>query len=366
VSFVCGWDPLDADIKYDWLAARAALKTDAYANPLALASEAGVTIAVNLPPGTETIEGHPRTPGALLLAIPLTLIPFEWLFSVQLGVTIATLHILARTTPHWIGLSKVRRVLLFGLALISLPSIVNMRWAGLAGVVAVLALSSWRNSESGHEIAAGVEIAVAIVLKVFPLLIVFAWIRRQRWRSIITAGTVGILLNAGGLLLPGISLGGAIEALTSSLDSFGSLTPNGSLVHFLGILGASSRTSIALAVILTVILVTATWRTRSTLTGPWLWLLLGLLLIPLSWASYDIVLVPMVLTYAVSTVPEHRYVATAVALLWVIATFFVLFLLIDTGFVAFVARTALLLTEFGLTSSILRSHHELAQGNTAA
>ncbi|REK34343.1 MAG: hypothetical protein DWQ20_06940, partial [Actinobacteria bacterium] len=78
VLLLSGYDPPSADIKYDWLATREALRVggDAHGDLLQLAAQEGVAVQINAPIGAERITGHPRTPGALLLLAPVAFVPY--------------------------------------------------------------------------------------------------------------------------------------------------------------------------------------------------------------------------------------------------------------------------------------------------
>jgi hypothetical protein len=96
-----------------------------------------------------------------------------------------------------------------------------------------------------------------------------------------------------GLMLPGVSIGDAIDAMSQSGEVWFSLPPNGSVAAVISAVGIDMWTSVAIASMLGIgllILAVAGWRQRA-LADPMPWLLVALLAIPVSWVSYDLVLV---------------------------------------------------------------------------
>ncbi|HJQ94101.1 MAG TPA: hypothetical protein VJ935_00135, partial [Acidimicrobiia bacterium] len=81
----------------------------------------------------------------------------------------------------------------------------------------------------------------------------------------------------------------------------------------------------------------------STIRQPWLWLSVGLLLSPLSWMSYDMVLYPLVLLYLNSRSRLHLLSGLGVVSVWVVLPLFWFAKIgIDFGFMAAVTRIMLL------------------------
>lgn len=292
--YLTGWNPPDVDIKFDWLSASGALGADAYANPYVLADEFGVEIEILVPATAEQITGHPRTPGAILLALPLLLVPFKFLFAFSAALSIiSTCWLLNWSFDAAERRGAIWRCVLAGCVVASVPSLVNFRYAGMGALVAVLALVSWRLERQGAWIAAGMILGAAISLKVFPALLLFAFLAQRRPRAVVAAIATSAVLNLAGLLLPGVTWFGAISALGAAGKTWGDLAGNASPVRFVAPLVGDPLIASVLVLGLGGTLIAmnrSRWFVRDT---PWPWLLLGLVALPISWTSYDLVLIPL-------------------------------------------------------------------------
>jgi hypothetical protein len=348
VVLISGWNPLDADMEYDWLAAWGAWHGDAYADPNALATTVGVEIRVNVPSGTLHVGGHPRTPAAVLLSTPILAIPFEFIFAFSAALTAALVLILARSTPGWKNLDRVKRTILVAAFLAAVPTLSAVRYAGIAALVAVLTIWAWQAALDQRVVAAGFLVACAVSLKVYPAVLFFAWLFGRRVRPIVWGLFFGVLLNTLGLVLPGVSLTSSIAALSSASDTFLRLGANGSLVRFLAQLGLSTGWAVLLTMAVVAAVTGVLWARGKSFRPSnrfWAWVLIGLLVIPLSWISYDIVLYPLIGAWAISHSARHRGVGTVVLALWVMVGLIHVFVDVDLGWAALVLRILILLVE---------------------
>lgn len=300
-----GFDPLDADIKYDWLVTREALRPggDAYRDVLEMAHDEGVSVAVHAGDGVETLTGHPRPPGTIVLQLPLVAVPYDFLFATSVFVASIALGVVVflvdrRRNPRVALVSA-------GALVVSAPLWVNYRFAGQAAIVAVLALAGWTLLRDRDGVFGGVLIGLASVLKLFPALLIIPLLLTKRWRASLSLVGTGLTLNLIGLSLPGVSAGRALHELASATATWVGVPANGSLVRPLMAMGlpAAFAQVAALGIVLLLVGVLArqgkatAWRAAML---PFPWFAIGLLVIPLSWISYDLAVAPALILMVIS------------------------------------------------------------------
>ncbi|GEM_PF-6369104 len=347
VVVVTGFDPPDADVKKDWLVTRAAWSANAYDPLLELAKAENVEVVVHGSPDAGPAVHHPRTPGALLLMSPLGLLPFRALVATWTGVAVAFLVPLI-----WLALAPLRsqwwKKLLVAAALaVSAPTLVTLRFSAQASLVATLVfVALWMSSRSPR--VAGTALAIAGTLKVFPLLLLIPWVATRR-RTVVWALGVVAALNVAGVMLPGVSVASAWRVMASATSEYVIIPVNASVLgvaHALGLaFGASTVLPFVVSAGLVVaVLVARSWRI------PMAWVVVGLLVIPLSWVSYDVVLFPAVASMAVTGV-GRRHAAVALTV-WVLMGVGVLLGAPGLGLYAFAVRLVVLaaLGHLGLTA----------------
>lgn len=341
---IAGFDPPDSDVKYDWLAARAALDGDAYAPVLELAEAEGVRIAVNVAPGTGPSVPHPRTPAALLMMLPLGLVPFGGVAALWIAGSVALL-----TAMIWVlmylseGVSVWAKLVVASALAVGAPTVVSLRFTGQTMLVAWLVVAAWV-STGRSEVLTGGAIAIAGSLKVFPFaLVVPLWMSGRR-KAAIWAVVGAVTLNSLGLLLPGVTLGGAWATLSEASASFAALPGNASIVGLVTRLGGTLVVAQLASWVIVGGVVLAVWaRLGRYPTTPLFWILLALLLLPLSWTSYDVVLIPAVVVLLFSGTGFQRFLAGAALTLWVLDTaLWIVTGLVVTGPFGLLARLLLL------------------------
>ncbi len=319
LALAVGLDPPDTDIKYDWLSARGGLRSDAYADVRDLAAEAGYPIVVNAPTGRPI--SHPRTPGAILLAVPLLLFDFDFLYSVATFITIVS--VVAILWPVLATTDRINRMLLAVMAAICAPTFVTLRFSSQAALVAALTLFAWPLMNKGKGLVGGGVLALAGTLKIFPLILVVPLLLRRRYWAVGATVMAVFILNLAGLALPGVSLSGAIEALTQASVTWVDLPTNGSLVTVVMGLGMSPGTAQAfVGVVLILFLALAVkLRKEQALADPLPWVTAALLLIPLSWASYDLVIMPAAAALLLARAVRPRLTGMTVWAFWIVPAF---------------------------------------------
>jgi alpha-1,2-mannosyltransferase len=315
-SFV-GLDPRDADVKYDWLSAKAALSSNAYEDVLTLGEREGVDLIVHYPTGAERPFPHPRTPGAILLSLPLLVIGYDNLFAVSVGITVGLAVLVVNTLTSSMPIR--RRLIVFALLAASAPFVTTVRFAGQAMVVSAAVIAAWVFYRRGRDTAAGWLLAVAGVLKLFPLILVVPMLLQRRWKAAGITALAVVALTAVGLMLPGVGLEDAGGALTHGSEVWFSLLANGSIAGVMARSGLSrvGAEVVALAVGV-VVSVYAVHRHRDrTMADPTIWLALALLVLPLSWVSYDLALIAALIQGVVTREPTRRLVNLGIWGLWI-------------------------------------------------
>jgi len=283
-------NPPDADVKYDWLSAKAGISSNAYTDILTLGENEGVDLIVHYPYGAERPFPHPRTPGAVFLALPMLLIEFDDLFAVSVGVTVGIAVLVVAVLTSSLGARKQFGV--FALLAASALFVTTLRYAGQSMIVAGAVIAAWMLYQRRRDLPAGALIAMAGVLALSP---------DSDRPHVVAAALQGSGLHSGGsdaltsagLMLRGVSLGDSGDALAHGGDVWFSLLSNGSMAAFLARWGVDWWVGTAIAVLSSAALIT--WaRGRQSgrlLEDPVIWLALALLLLPLSWVSYDVVLI---------------------------------------------------------------------------
>jgi Glycosyltransferase family 87 len=152
----------------------------------------------------------------------------------------------------------------------------------LAMVVGVLVLLAWRAARTGRDLEAAVWIGLAIAAKPFILPVLAWWLVRRQWRALAVVGLVVV----GTLALGAVSLGAA-----SYVEWY----------HTLPNMPAGERLNVSLqqlgrgpwAVLAVLLAAGSTWAaTRVSVDRAWFLLLLaGILISPLGWAYYGVLLI---------------------------------------------------------------------------
>lgn len=340
ITWLGGFDPPAADIKYDWLAAWGAINSNAHADVLQLANDAGVDVHVNAPPGVEPPFPHPRTPAAVLLSVPLLLIDYDVLFAFSAGVSVGLVALLAAWATD--GVPVAHRLLLIVVIGFSAPVWVTIRFASQAALVAVLVTIAWR--ERHREATSGGLIAIAGVLKVFPLVLFAPLLLGRKTKAVLVGAATLIGLNLFGLLLPGINLEDTRLALQGASTRWIDLIGNGSGARLLADVGLDATTAIALLGFAGTLYLTLLYRRRGRLVlrDPMPWLLVALVVLPISWISYDLVILGAVIVMLVANRSTPRYLGFAVAGTWVTLVVGSVLGIVDFGYWGLAVRAVLL------------------------
>ncbi len=141
------------------------------------------------------LHPSPYPPLVSVLALPATVLPFRVVVPLWLLLNVGLLVMVGR----WLGLSLPGT-----LALAAWPPLWYLLLIGqLELVVLVLAMLAWRAARAGREWAAGGWIGLAVVLKLYPVLLLLPFAARRRGRVLLGAGTVLALGQLGSVAVVG-------------------------------------------------------------------------------------------------------------------------------------------------------------------
>lgn len=294
------FDPDDADIKNDWVAAAALMAGDnPYRDLDALARDYAGDGYIPPPaaPDAPQPKRTPRTPGALLLAVPLLLVPIEDLVSITntvsaiLIVPTLGLAIWPRRSPFFLALSVA--------VLVSVPALWSFRYVTVSALVALLLITAVVAMKRDIPFLAGVSIALAATLKLFPGILLVVALARRSMRTVFWCVSVLALLNIAPLLAFGnAALSEAIDAVSGSGARFSFLTSNISMTKQIADVGGTAAAVIFFGLAVATMCVLVYRRPSRVSVDSLLLMSVATLLAPLSWAHYLLGVFPLVLLVA--------------------------------------------------------------------
>src|SRR5947208_8121576 len=141
-------------------------------------------LAARYVPATTDTFPHPgpHPPVLAVLSVPLTLLPFAVIVPLWLGLNL----VLLTTVGRWLGLSTRT-----GLAVAGWPPLWCLLYIGqLELVILTLALLGWRCAAAGRDGRAGSWLGLAVVLKLYPVVLLVPFAARRRARLLLAAGAV--------------------------------------------------------------------------------------------------------------------------------------------------------------------------------
>jgi alpha-1,2-mannosyltransferase len=313
--------PIYADSTADWLVASAALDgTNPYADLRELSRRYDVPF---IAPGWKDVGGapwiHPRTPGALLLLVPVTVSTPETLHTIVAAVSLMLLAVLGATClPRLMKVRWPLGVLLAALLIISGPVIRSMQFGAWSVLLALLIGWLWLTAREKDGWLAGIPLGIAIGMRLFPALLLIPLVLYRRWKVSASAVGVALVLNLLGMFVFGLSPRAVLNGMTLAGDTWIQLEANGSIIKPLfQSLGVPS-----LLIVAGLGIVIAAYSRRLQLKGAdfdyamALAVITMLLISPLSWEHYDIILF-LVLALLLGSDPT-RFSRLAVAV-WVVA-----------------------------------------------
>ncbi len=289
---------IHADSTADWLVASAAADgLDPYSDLRALSANYDVAY---LTPGWSEVGDsrwiHPRTPAALLLLQPATLLSPE---GVHTAVIVLSLIVLALVGVF--ALPALGRfgwpLSLFGMsvALLSGPLLRGLQFGAWSVLLLGLMAPAWVGGADRDRALPGLAIGIAVGLRLFPALLLIPLMLFRRKKLVGTAVITALSLNLAGMVIFNISFSEVLGGLGDASDTWLGLGGNASLIKPLAEL---TDGALALAILLTL---------STTLLISWVVSRSGdyhfvmslsfvamLLISPLSWEHYDVILFPAV------------------------------------------------------------------------
>ena len=290
--------PVDtADSTADWLVTKAAVEgLDPYADLRDLADHFDTEYVILLEDRSGASRYvHPRTPGALVLQLPLVFMGPEMVHTLMVAMLLASVFYLlvvamalARVDPRWIVVAAPWIALS---AAVHIGALLGTQSA----LVGALIVAAWVRLRRGESRFAGVLLGLAATLKVFPVLLLIPLFLFHRTRSAAALLATAVSVQIAGSLIFGLSPGDAISGLVNTSSAWTGFGANGSVARVLVSVGIDH--AIAGVVSWSVVAVAAYYFARryQTLDGVIAVVLtLSLLGSPLSWEHYDVILIPVV------------------------------------------------------------------------
>lgn len=233
----------------------------------------------------------PRPPSALVLQIPLLLIPTSALMPVATVAVVVLLMWIGWLSLHIGGLTGKQMLWAMPLLLLSLPVVTSLLYSPLFGLLTVaLILASWRYQDRPW---AGVLLGISAALRLWPGLVIIGFWLNGRRRLARNAVATFVGLSLVGLLLPGVTLAGSIESLLAAKDAWLTHNMNSSLAVVLWPLGVAPIVSVVVASGIGIWLASRNRAHAVPIT-----ILAALLASPLSWPTYALAALPVFALYA--------------------------------------------------------------------
>jgi Glycosyltransferase family 87/NAD(P)H-binding len=259
-----------------------------------------------------SIQKIPYPPAFFFTFSPLCRFPprtAHWIWeSLQIACLVAALII----TLHEIGATAsgnfVRSVFAFAFLFPPLQNAIH--WGQPTALLLLLLVASWSCARGGRDLTAGLLLAGAILLKMFPVAVGGYFLFRHRWK--VLASGILFTLGISAFLLAFYGFQRNLEFVRDArisaywLDQSGNLSIIGNLHSLLGQTGTASRAGAilfaALASLASISLVVCSGITTSRVADAspqvsglcWsFWMLLAILLSPVAWDHYLVLLIPM-------------------------------------------------------------------------
>ncbi|MEX0797436.1 MAG: glycosyltransferase family 87 protein [Acidimicrobiia bacterium] len=239
-------------------------------------------------------SAHPRPPSAVLLLIPLALIPSRLIIIALMTLSAGALVVWVQSSIRWMRAGVGYEWLAIPFA-VTAPLLQGVVWGTHMPLVAAAIGASML--ASGHKRGAwrGFFVGIASGLKVFPFGAALAY-KERRWVTVMTAVATVLGLSLVGLLLPGLSFESSLAALFDAADTYGNSIINMSVSYHIG-----GGLPVALLIaVLGLVLIFFT----SNRTDPWVavptTLIITVLVSPLAWPEYLVLTFPGLLVLALS------------------------------------------------------------------
>lgn len=289
-----------ADSTADWLVTRAAQQGgDPYADIRGLADEFGERYVFLGAEGVQDFLGappyvHPRSPGALILQLPLLYLDPKGAHLAMGMATIAALATLVLATAHLGNLD--RRLTLVLVPALFISSVVGGALAfGVQSVVVAACVSvAWLLLRRSDSVGAGALLGFAITLKLFPALLCVVLAAHKRWRALAVSLSMPVLLNLAGMLVFRLSPREVLDGLGEATRVWLPFGANGSVSRLVELAGVPVPMAAASAPVLALLGVLLVLRRQPSFDAALAaGIILAVLGSPLSWGHYDALLLPV-------------------------------------------------------------------------
>jgi hypothetical protein len=315
VTFLSTTDTTDA--QRDWLSAKAAVDGT---TPYVSIAELADRYQPNWDHEWALDAPHPRTPGAILLSVPMVAVDFY-----KAANLVRILSVFALTVIVWVAYRVTgNRWVIAGLPLlaVSLPMFSAYHPANTGLIVAALVAGAYIAPPRVR----GVLLGVATVLRLWPALIFLGYRDRNTWKSGVL--TVAAVEGLGWLLIrPALSevidavfFGEGADAVASSGNaSLWTLPLWFAIPAILAVIVVAVRSRRFLPIACAALLVTPlSWPAYHAFLYPWLarrpWLLVGWFIYPLMWDHLGLVALVVAISLLVSANPFNRQPGSSVSL----------------------------------------------------
>lgn len=252
---------------------------------------------------------HPRTPAALILAVPLGPIPTSILVKVMTVVNVSAMLAVVVLSTRMAGRSLKAAALLFPLLLTSEPGGQMIQHANLSPLIGLAVVWTWWSMRKGDSLMGGLPLGLAAAARLFPLVLAIALFVGGRRKAGIAALLTTVVFNLVALLVPAVTVSGSVEALGGTEQFFAhsnSFSIAGVAVRY-GLPYSTGQViswALPLLLVLWVVVTRPTWERGMLLGAP-----LMLLVNPTSWPHYMANVGP-------SVARLHRTLIGVVVLLW--------------------------------------------------
>jgi hypothetical protein len=232
----------------------------------------------------------PRTPAAVLFQAPLLLIPEAILMPVVtlsvVGLTLFALWLTSVIT----GVDWRRLVWVAPLLLISYPVVTSISYGSISVMVTVvLILTAWAFRDRTWS---GVPLGLAAAIRLWPALIIVGfWIAGRR-RAAYLALAVLVMANVAGLLLPGVTVEGSLASLIQGGGDWMHHTQNSSMALVFDWFGLPAMAATGAVSLLGLLM-----AVRNPDHAIPICLVTALLASPLSWPTYMLAALPVVIVW---------------------------------------------------------------------
>jgi hypothetical protein len=293
VGFPDPWDPSRfqtvPDAAADWMAVRAAFDgVDPYLELDRLGTIYGIEVDP-LPPGAS----NPRFPGGMLLLAPLLLVGVGNVTSLMTVVNLLTLGMSGWLLARWWG-TLVPLMVLPPLA-VTPPFVELVAHGPHIGPMTLGLVVAWRAAQRQRQEVAGLVAGALALVRGFPLLLLAAFWRGGRLRASVVGLGAFVALNLAGMAWFGITPSQVVRALSASSAVFGTDAHNASMAGMLVRIGVDYQVAVVAGGGLVLLAWLGVLRLVRDLDGAMAVTVPAMLLAsPLSWPTYQYLLLPVV------------------------------------------------------------------------